>query len=50
MHSDFQANWFVAWMVLDQRRKESNRNAFCCCVKHKRNETPDKPKDCLKLK
>jgi len=28
----FQANWFVAWMVIDERRKEARRNAFCPCV------------------
>lgn len=30
----FQASFFVAWMSLDQRRIESNRNGCCPCYVH----------------
>jgi hypothetical protein len=46
----FQANWFVAWMVLDQRRKESNRNAFCPCKKHDKSPQQEASTNCLKVK
>ena len=34
-----QASWFVAWMVIDQKRMEANRNGFMPCIKHKEANT-----------
>jgi hypothetical protein len=36
-------------MVLDQRRKDGNKNAFCPCVKQEKKKDEEKPK-CLKVR
>lgn len=37
----FQTCWFVAWMVIDERRRDSARNAFLPCIVHS-NSSPSK--------
>ena len=34
----YQITWFTAWLVIDQRRKLDNRNAFFPCIKHKKHD------------
>ena len=39
----FQASFFVAWMSIDQRRIEANRNGCCPCYVHPEATTVDAP-------
>ena len=30
----FQLTWFAAWLVIDERRKQNNRNGLIPCIVH----------------
>jgi len=36
----FQLTWFAAWLVIDERRKQNNRNGLIPCIVHDEDHSP----------